>query len=389
MKLYYVIFSLLFVLSCSPSDEPKEMNTPDPQTEEPTSEDPTTEDPAPVTDDGVMRNITPTALVADMGSGWNLGNTLDVEDRDETFWGNPYTTKAMIDAISAKGFKTIRVPVTWRFHMGDAPEYLLEEAWLNRVQEIIDYARSNGMYVIINIHHDDPWILPLYDQAEEVKLRLEKVWTQIANRFNAYSDYLIFETLNEPRLEDSLNEWSGGTEEGRDVVNQYHQVSVDAIRATGGNNANRKLMISSYAASTLPVAIDALIIPNNDPNTIISLHSYFPFEFCLGGTDTTWGTDDDKLALQTEFDKIAAKFIANGQPVIMGEWSSGNQGNTEDRLAHADFYAKEAAKRGIMPIWWDMGDFTQTGTGGSALFDRRSLTWPFGEIADAVINARN
>ncbi|MGB5818185.1 MAG: glycoside hydrolase family 5 protein [Saonia sp.] len=380
MRNSYLPLAILVLFSCSKAKEVEIIRTsePDPQEPEPTE--------IVSTDNGVLRGLTSVELVADMGSGWNLGNTLDVEDEDETLWGNPLTTKEMIDAVNDRGFKTIRVPVTWRFHMGDAPNYTIEKEWLERVQEIVEYARGNDMYVIINIHHDDPWIIPTYEKADEVKDRLAKVWTQIANHFKEYSDYLVFETLNEPRYENSPEEWTGGTAEGRDVVNQYHKACVDAIRATGGNNAMRHLMVSTYAASTGPTVLDALVIPNDDPNIIISLHSYFPFEFCLGGTDTTWGTDADKNALEFEFDKIVNKFVANGRAVIMGEWSSGNQNNTADRLAHADFYSKECAKRGLMPIWWDVGYY---GDNASGLMDRNTLEWPYGEIADAVINSRN
>lgn len=329
-------------------------------------------------DDGVMRNLTSMEIVSDMKSGFNLGNTLDTESTNETAWGNPLTTKEMIDEIAKRGFKTLRIPVTWRFHMGDAPNYEIEKGWLGRVQEIVDWARLNNMYVIINIHHDDEWIIPTYEKEEEVKDRLKKVWTQIANKFIEYGDYVIFETLNEPRHEGTPEEWSGGTVEGRDVLNKYLKASVDAIRATGGNNSNRHLMVPTYAASSIQKAMDDLIIPNNDNKIIVSLHNYFPFDFSLGGTDSTWGTDQDKVDMDNMFDEIYNKFIINGQAVIMGEWSTANQGdNIEDRLRHADYYAKGCAQRSLGTILWDAG-----GT-----FDRNALNWPYGNIADIVINA--
>jgi endoglucanase len=100
-----------------------------------------------------------------------LGNTLDTEDVDKTAWGNPITTKAMIDAVAEKGFKTLRLPVTWRFHTGSAPDYILESDWLDRVEDIANFALSNEMYVIINVHHDDEWIIPTYENAPAVKDR--------------------------------------------------------------------------------------------------------------------------------------------------------------------------------------------------------------------------
>lgn len=337
-------------------------------------------------DNGVMRGLTPIQFAAEMKTGWNLGNSLDAEGPDETFWGNPRITKEMVDAVANRGFTTLRLPVTWRFHQGDAPNYAVEIAWLDRVEEVVNYARANDMYVIVNVHHDDPWIIPTQAESEGVKDRLAKLWTQIAVRFRDYSDYVIFETLNEPRHENTPEEWSGGTVEGRDMVNAYHQVSLDAIRATGGNNETRKIMISTYAASTVPVAMDALIIPNNDPNTMVSLHSYFPFPFTLEGTDTTWGSSQDRADLLAEMNRIKTRFSDRGMAVVLGEWSSANQNNIEDRLAHAEYYSQLAAERGFASIWWDNGD-TSANRDGLAIFDRDNLTFTFDNIADILIQA--
>ncbi|MBC3757176.1 glycoside hydrolase family 5 protein [Hyunsoonleella sp. SJ7] len=337
-------------------------------------------------DDGEMRNISSFEIVSEMKIGWNLGNSLDAEGPTETHWGNPVTTKDMIDAIANRGFKTIRIPVTWRFHQGPSPNYTVSKAWLDRVEEVVNYARANNMYVILNTHHEDTWIIPTYTKANEVKNRLSKLWTQIATRFRNYSDYLIFETLNEPRYENTPQEWTGGTAEGRDVVNQYHQVCLDAIRATGGNNISRHVMISTYAASTFPVAINALKIPNNDDKAIVSLHSYFPFPFTLGGTDTTWGTNSDKQALDAEMDKIKAKFIDSGIPVVLGEWSSGNLNNLSDRITHAAYYANAAAQRGMPCVWWDNGKIGVS-KDDLGIFNRRNLAWAFDDIADVITKA--
>ncbi|WP_350286826.1 glycoside hydrolase family 5 protein [uncultured Croceitalea sp.] len=356
--------------------------------EDPIVENPDEEAMGSEFDDGMMRSLSSVQIVSEMKTGWNLGNSLDVEGPDETFWGNPVTTRAMIDQVASRGFNTLRVPVTWRFHQGSAPNYTVEESWLDRVEEVVNYGRANGMYVILNVHHDDPWIIPTYEKGDEVKDRLSKLWTQIANRFKGYSDYLIFETLNEPRHENTAEEWTGGTAEGRDMVNQYHQVSLDAIRATGGNNSSRQIMISTYAASTIPQAMDDLVIPNNDEKTIISLHSYFPFPFTLEGTDTTWGTDDDKAQLEAEMDRIKTKFTDNGKAVVLGEWSSGNQNNLNDRLTHASFYANAAAERGFASVWWDNGN-SGVSNDGLAIFNRQDLTWPFGNIADIIVQANN
>ncbi|MEQ9266387.1 MAG: glycoside hydrolase family 5 protein, partial [Balneolaceae bacterium] len=305
--------------------------------------------------DGTIRDITSFELVSEMGSGWNLGNSFDAIGEDETVWGNPHTTRAMIDEISARGFKTIRIPITWGSHLGAAPDYIIEPDWLSRIEQVVNYALDNDMYVIINIHHDESWVIPTFDKASEVSDQLEKVWTQVANRFIDYDEHLIFETLNEPRHKNTPEEWTGGTSEGRTVLNQYHKASLDAIRATGENNALRHIMISTYAASSIPIAMNELVIPNDDERVIISIHSYFPYPFTLGESDPTWGTEADKLGLDAELDRMKAKFIDNGRPIVMGEWGSINQDNYQDRLTHARYYAEAAAERGIVPIWWDNG----------------------------------
>lgn len=326
-----------------------------------------------------MRKLCPMDFVQDMGSGWNLGNSLDSIGKDEAAWGNPATTKAMIDAIAAKGFKTIRIPVTWRFHMGKAPEYTIEKAWMDRVEEVANYAFANDMYVIINTHHENEWTIPTSNKVDQVSNRLNKVWTQIANRFKDYGDHLIFEPLNETRLEGSPKEWSGGTQENRDCINHYQKVCVDAIRATAGNNATRKIMIAPHGASNHPDAIKDLVVPNDDPNTIISIHNYFPSAFCLGDR-AEWGSSEDVRALKESFDALDDQFISKGRAVVLGEWGSTNSDNLKARLKHAEYFMREASKHGMCPVWWDNGGKSDFG-----IFNRKTLEWFYPEIADLII----
>ena len=320
-------------------------------------------------------------FVGKMGVGWNLGNTLDTKNVDETKWGNPRATKELIDAVKAKGFKTLRVPITWQYYMGAAPNYTIQEAWFDRVEEVVNYGLDNDMYVIVNIHHDEEWLIPTYAELDRAKDQLGKIWSQIANRLNTYGDHLIFETLNETRLKDSPNEWKGGTAEGRDCINQFHQVSVDAIRNTKGNNTNRYIMVSTYAASTSEAAINDLILPSTT-NLIVAVHSYFPHKFALAKTNfnTTWGTVAEKQALDAELNIIHQKFIANGIPVIMGEWGNLNHDNLQERVKHAQYYAQGCIQRGICPIWWDNGNIDYFG-----LINRNTYQWMLPEIANAIL----
>lgn len=329
---------------------------------------------------GEARDISSFDLLAEMGVGWNLGNSFDATSINKTSWGNPRTTKEMIDEVAKMGFKTLRIPITWGPNQDKNAPYTIDSDYLDDVKMIVDYGFHNRMHVIINVHHDDDWIVPNDANAESTKERLSSLWTQVANHFIEYNDSLIFETLNEPRVEGIPEEWSGGTPEGRGFVNDFHETAVNAIRSTGGNNAKRHIMISTWAASTVPAAMDDLVIPNDDPKIIISLHSYFPWEFA-GEASVTWGSDQDKLDLEAELDNIKQKWIIDeGRPVILGEWGTIDTNPLQSRIEYAEFYVKEATERNLLTIVWDDGGMFE-------LFDRRSLTWKYSDIATTIVTA--
>ena len=331
--------------------------------------------------EGSIRDISSMDLVAEMGVGWNLGNSFDVRSKNKTAWGNPLSTSSHIRDVKAMGFKTLRIPVTWNYDQLEKSPYTIEQPYLARIQLIVNEALNNDMHVIINTHHDD-WIIPTNSDAQEVKNRLSSLWTQVANYFKTYGDRLIFEVMNEPRLLDSPEEWSGGTQEGRDVINEFHKVAVDAIRGTGGNNSKRHLMIPTYAASTTPNAMRDLVVPNDDPNIIISVHSYFPWSFAgLESGTNSWGSDQEKMALDNEMVRIIDRWIVEeNRPVIMGEWGTTDKNNLTARTEYATYYTKAATSLGMLPIIWDDG-------GNFGLYDRHAMNWKYPEIAEAVIAA--
>ena len=333
---------------------------------------------------GSIRNITSTDLVAEMGVGWNLGNSLDVESTDKTAWGNPLPSQEIINKVYSLGFRTLRIPVTWRFHQQSTAPYTIDENYMTTVQKTVNYGISKGMHVILNLHHDNTWVKPTAQDAPEVKLRLESLWIQIATRFNAYGDKLIFETLNENRLLNSPEEWSGGTAEGRATVNEYHLTALNAIRNTGGNNTGRHIMISTYAASTIPAAMNDLEIPNDDARVIISLHTYFPWEFCGDpGGIAEWGSAQDRADLEAEMDRIHNKWVVQEQrPVILGEWGAIDRNNINARQNYYQFYVEKSTERGLLPIVWDDG-------GNFRLLDRGNLSWHFESLAQSIIDAEN
>lgn len=338
-----------------------------------------------------MRDITALEITAEMAPGVNLWNTLDAvcwwcEQHNglesETIWGQPYTTPEMVQAIADRGFKSLRIPVSWFNHMGPGPDYLIDEEWMDRVEEVANYAFDANLYVIINIHHDDlkegqngSWVVTTQAKQAEVSNQLEIVWTQIANRFKEYGDYLIFETMNEPREVGSSYEWNGGSTEHRNVMNALNLAAVNAIRATGDNNSSRFIMTPQVGAN-VGAALDALVIPNDDPKVIVSVHSYNPYSFCLqeDGTDS-WGTDAEKKSLRDEIKSIADHFVSNGQAVVLGEWGAQDKDNLEDRIDYYEVFATACAQGGITPISWIYS------------FDRNSLTWTQPALEDAILDA--
>src|SRR6187431_1617262 len=329
-----------------------------------------------------IRGISPMAAVKEMKLGWNLGNTLDAWPGGETGWRNPLTTKQMIDTLKAAGFNTVRLPVTWKDHLGPAPDYVIDAAWLARVQEVTSYVLSNGMYAIVNTHHDE-WVslMPDADQAL-ITDKLSKLWTQIAAGFRDYDDHLVLETLNEPRTTDST-EWTGGTPAARMILNGYNAAAVKAIRETGGNNALRFVMIPTHGANSATQCVNDLVIPNDDPRIIISLHTYYPWGFSGDSAGTAeFGSAADLAAMNAELDRIANLTVKKGRAAIIGEWGSLDKGNTAARVTHAQAYAAAVRQRGLVPIWWDNNLIGASA--GFGLLNRSMLSWYYPEIKDAL-----
>ena len=334
-----------------------------------------------------MRGISGIEVTSDMAPGLNLFNTLDAYCgpsqglESETCWGNPKTTVEMVAAFKERGFRTLRIPTTWYNHMGPAPDYTINSVWMDRVEEVANYAFDNNMYVILNIHHEDydvtkpgSWLCPTYARQDAVTDQLEKVWTQIATRFKDYGDYLIFETMNEPREVGSPEEWTGGTAEHRDVVNAFNLAAVNAIRGTGGNNATRFIMIPQVDANP-EAAISDLVIPHNDTNIIVSLHNYNPYAFCLQQPGVSiWGSDYEISVLQNEIKSYSDYFVNNGQAVVIGEWGAADKDNLADRITYYEVFANACKEGQITPVNWIYD------------FNRITLSWENSTLEDAILN---
>ena len=313
-------------------------------------------------------------IVNEINVGWNLGNTLDSYNTSktglatETGWGNPKTTKEMIQSVKNAGFNAIRIPITWGEHMnGDT----IDPEWLERAAEIVDYAYNEGMFVIINMHHDDAiWFEPDDSEYSADSAKLKAIWGQIAARFADYGDRLLFEGMNEPRTIGSTDEWMGGTAAERAVINKYEQDFVDTVRKSGGNNAERSLIITSYAASAETSAINDVVVPNNG-NIIVSIHYYAPWQFS-DGTSTVFD-EAGKSELDAKFAELKKKFADKGTPVIIGEFGCVNAAPENVRTDYYNYYIKSAMSQGIKCFIWDNG--ISTGDQSFGIFNRSSLSW--------------
>jgi aryl-phospho-beta-D-glucosidase BglC (GH1 family) len=323
-------------------------------------------------------------IVKDMKIGWNLGNTLDCynvtwEVSDfETAWGNPRTTKAMIDTVKKEGFNAVRIPISWNEHMNGN---IIDGDWLNRVNEVVDYVIDNDMYAIINVHHDDyTWLNPSKADEAAVKAKLVSIWEQLSDRFKNYDQHLLFEGMNEPRIIGGQDEWTGGTAEEREVINHLFQAFVDTVRKSGGNNSSRALIITSHAASIEADAVNDIVVPDDD-RIIVSIHYYSPWDFAGGENGKSdWGSDSEKKDLDKGFDFLKSKFIDKGVPVIIGEFGATNKNNDSVRASYMEYYVKSAKSRGITCFIWDNGTKDEFG-----LLDRNSLTWYFKNVVDAAV----
>ena len=391
--------------TAKPDNTPASTDTPDtPDTPSPSSQGPHLSANGILTsDNGVMRTgIDAYDIVKEMGAGTNLGNTLEScgtwidtsnTSNYETAWGQPVTTQEMIDGMKAAGFDSIRIPVAWSNMMADDGTYTINEKYFNRVETVLNYALNADMYVIINIHFDSGWWARFGSKTEQERkdamTKYKTMWTQIANRFQEYSDRLIFESANEElgtRL-NSTDDYKGSGYYAKDdldslykLTNEINQTFVDIVRSTGGNNARRFLLIAGYDTDISKTCDLRYKMPTDtiDSHLMVSIHYYSPATYCIvdnpknsWGYDASWGTDEDIKALQSELSQMRISFVNKGYPVIIGEY-----GVTDTKISENNFVRKEgrdlffrsvcefALENNMCPILWDC----------SQVFDRRSLT---------------
>lgn len=327
-----------------------------------------------------------TRLAVALSPGWNLGNQLDAHNNgvaSETAWGNMAATQTLFNQLKRQGFKSVRIPVTWLGKTGDAPDYVLDGKWLDRVEQVVGYAGKCGMNAIINIHHDgygsQYWLnikRAATDAAynEEVKARLGAVWRQIAERFIETDDFLIFELLNE------IQDGGWGNGENRNdggkqyaVLNEWNQLAVDVVRATGGKNATRYLAVAGYSANP-ELTMAHLELPDDpaEGRLLVSVHSYDPAEFALNARYSEWGHTGDPAKKASWGDEefirgmcadLYEKYVSKNIPVYFGEFGCVHRAQPRAesfRKYYLEYFCKAARTYGIAVFYWDNGN---AGTG--------------------------
>ena len=324
--------------------------------------------------------MTAIEFAAEMKIGWNLGNTFDAP-LGETAWGNPVTTKELLLKVKELGFETIRIPISWGKHVSPAPEYAIDEGFLNRVDAVVNDALDAGLHVIINSHHDNEIYMPTPENSQQAKAYLTAIWTQIGNHFINAPYSLVFETMNEPRVVGTSYEWGIDYKNpdcmaAVEVVNELNQAALDAIRSTGGKNADRFVMISPYAAAPGSAVASSFRLPEDsvDGKLMVSVHSYTPYSFALDihSDDTDFGRKDEN-EIRSILKSVNHRFVEKGIPVVIGETGCLNKSNPEDRYAWAKTFVSAAREYGIPCIWWDNGQINGSQE-NFGLIDRKSVS---------------
>ncbi|ROQ19565.1 endoglucanase [Marinimicrobium koreense] len=340
--------------------------------------------------------LTAVELTEQMGVGWNVGNSLDAIG-GETAWGNPEITRELIDRVKAAGFDTLRVPVAWS-QFSDAENFIIEESWKNRVEEVVNYALDADLYVIMNIHWDGGWMQPTYADQEYVNNRLAIMWTQIAEHFEAYDHRLLFAGTNEVMVE---GDYGTPTEEYYTVQNSFNQTFVDTVRATGGNNADRYLVVQGFNTN-IDHTVNFAEIPEDtvSDRLLMEVHYYDPYNFTLNESSniTQWGsiaTDPNvtetwanESYVDNQFQRMQTNFVDQGVGVILGEYGVISRQNVEDHDTYRrywnEYITQSALDHGMVPVYWDNG---YAGNGGFALFDRYSGSVIEPELVEVLVEA--
>jgi endoglucanase len=348
-----------------------------------------------------MGSLNSVEFASHFGRGWNIGNSLEAIG-GETAWGNPMVTQQLIDSVKAAGFNSIRIPVAWS-KFSDTTTYAITANWLARVEEVVNFALNDSMYVILNEHWDGGWMQPTYSQQSYVNNRLAAMWRQIAVRFRDYNDHLLFAGSNEVMVD---GDYGAPTVEYYTVQNGFNQLFVNTIRSTGGRNAYRYLVVQGFNTN-IDYTINYFEMPVDVRNDrlILEVHYYDPYNFTINSNSTvyTWGNAAsgseawaNEAYADGQFQKMKTNFVDNHCAVIIGEYgvmARLNLGSSDLNATHAlyrQYYTKyithSIVAHGLVPFIWDSGF---TGDNSMGLFYRSTGNPAYPEIIEAIIDTSN
>lgn len=351
-----------------------------------------------------MRDMSSMQFSALMAPGWNLGNALEAIDSkhpyvwgstafQETAWGNPPATRQLFDAVKAAGFRSVRIPVSWKVY-ADAQDNISPQ-WMARVAQVVDDARAAGLIVMINLHWDGGWMQPTYASQKMAQARIRKFWQQIGQHFRDYGDSLLFAGTNEVMVD---GDYGAPTSEYCAVQNSYNQTFVETVRATGGNNTQRHLVVQGFNTNINYTLNCNATLPHDTTaqRLMMEVHDYDPFDFAQDEKSGVWrwGSESNPGGWANEaytdgqFEKVRKAFIARGIPVLLGEYSAILRSEFDpsgSQRKYWDSYLTRAThSRGIVPMYWDNG---YTSNHQSGLFDRGRAVPVYRDIIEALVQA--
>ena len=322
-----------------------------------------------------LEELDSTNAVRLMSPGINLGNTLEAIPK-ETSWGNPNPTQAFFNGVRAAGFRSIRIPVAWTQYAN--ADGRISDAWMAHVTDVVRMAMRAHLYVVINIHWDGGWIQATYAKQDAVTRKLRRFWSQIATNFKDVGDHLLFAGTNEIGVE---GVYGPPTPENAEVQNGFNQAFVETVRASGGENSTRMLVVQGYSTDIdATVKVNAKMPGDSVKNRLmVEVHYYSPYNFVLndkseiwqwGKTATdpkatdTWGNED---FVDAQFTKMKSAFLDKGVPVVLGEYSAGMKARFPRmdgyRKLWDEYVTRSAAAHGLIPMFWDTGQILDRVTG--------------------------
>jgi len=363
-------------------------------------------------------------IAAKMYPGWNLGNTMEANNSGQNFtnnvglggetaWQSTKTTQEVIDFVKSQGFRSVRIPCNWVCgHISDASAVTIDAQWMARVKEIVDYCIGSGLYVLLNDHYDGGWVQNTLEDVSEATVTqncatMKTIWTQIATTFKDYDEHLLLAGMNEPGLDKTFKA------ENVAALQKYEQAFIDAVRATGGNNATRTLVVQGPSTDIDQTynlyEMSGITDPAGSGRLMLEVHFYSPWQFCGLEEDADWGkawyfwgsanhvpsgtwavrntsSSYEESYVQSQFKKMKTKYADKGYPVLLGEYGANwrSLSNSSVQKKHDasiklfnEVVCREAIKHGLIPFVWDINSTNQNGSSGVMTVLNRSAKTVF------------